>query len=513
MDNGVKQSDVTSQDDHCNVQEKPKSYVKDRVTLTVVVMLYMCANTSVLPVYTQYIHSRYEDVYSNDANSSTTPPSKPPHLAYANEDADEVQVRVQQSTSYAIIKLSLCALIPPAFVNMVMGSYSDHIGRKVLFILPLLGCSCKYLVFISVVKFHLHLNFLILGVLLDGFSGSSSTFVLANMAYAADVTKTHATRTLAIVIADSSVSVAIALGQLMTGLLIENLGYFYPPIINTGLILLAIAIVTFGLTETVRESKVKNLSPVVHIKKVFGFYVNKSQDNKRCIFIASLVVFALINIGLSGRNTIETLYQLGRPFSWNPVQIGYFGAYAIVFQTLCGLVAIKMGSTCVRIEVLAVTGIFLLMGSLILEGLATTDVMLFAVPCVASISAVTMPVIRSVMSHMVDAHKQGAIFSSMATVETLCGAVGSSSFTFLYSATVDTMRGMAFLLIAVVIFMAALTMIVVIVKSPRQPDRDLLHSPPEDQDAPGLGCTQSTKLLGGGPEKIYLSMEKCSAVV
>ncbi|XP_071081260.1 lysosomal proton-coupled steroid conjugate and bile acid symporter SLC46A3-like [Haliotis cracherodii] len=493
----VEQPDVNLNENHGSVQENPKSYIKERVISSVVLMLYMCANISAVPVFTQYIHSRYADVYSNGTNISTTSPSKQsPCVSNTSEETDEIQVLVQQSTSFEILKLSLCVQIPPVIVNMVVGSYSDHIGRKMLFVLPLVGSVFKYVVFILVVKFHLHLNFLILGVLLDGLSGSSSTFVLANMAYAADVTKTHATRTLAIVIADSSVSVAIALGQLMTGLLIEKLGYFYPPIINTGLILLAIAIVIFGLTETVKKTEVKELSPIVHFKKVFGFYVNKSQDNKRCIFIACLVVYALMSIGYNGKYTIETLYQLGRPFCWNPVQIGYYGAYSTVFQTLSGLVAIKMGSACVRVEVLAVTGIFLLMGSLILEGLATTDVMLYSVPFVASIGAVSVPVTRSVLSRMVAAHEQGAIFSSMATVDTLCGAVGSSAFTSLYSATIDTMRGMAFLVIAAVMFMAAMIKIVVIVKSHRQQGYVLLQSPPEDEDAQSPECIQDGNIPG-----------------
>ncbi|XP_046575154.1 solute carrier family 46 member 3-like [Haliotis rubra] len=484
MDSVQEEPNVTSNGNPSHIQDKPKSYIKERIISSVVLMLYMCANVSSVPVFTQYIHSRYEDVYSNGTNSSSTSPNKQsPCLANNSEEADEVQVLVQQSTSFEILKLSLCVQIPPVIVNMVVGSYSDHIGRKLLFVSPLLGCICKYVVFILVVKFHLHLNFLILGTLLEGFSGSSSTFVLANMAYAADVTKTHATRTFAIVIADSSVSIAIALGQVMTGFLIEKLGYFYPSVINTALILLATTIVIFCLTETVKKTEVKELSPVVHLKKVFGFYVNKSRGNKRCIFIACLAVYALMSVGFNGKYTIETLYQLGRPFCWNPVKIGYYGAYSTVFMTISGLVAIKLGSACVRVEILAVTGMFLLMGSLILEGLASTDAMLYSVPLVASISAVSVPVTRSVLSRMVAAHEQGAIFSSMATVDTLCGAIGSTAFTSLYSATVETMRGMAFLVIAGVVFMAAMVKIVVIVKSPRQPGYVLLQSPTEDEHA------------------------------
>ncbi|XP_046575152.1 solute carrier family 46 member 3-like [Haliotis rubra] len=484
MDSVQEQPNVKSQETASNVHDKPKSYIKERVISSVVLMLFTCANNSSVPLFTQYIHSRYEDVYSNGTHSSSISTNKQSScLANASEEAVEVEVRVQQSTSFEILKLCLCFQIPPVIVNMVVGSYSDHIGRKLLFVLPMLGCTCKYVGFILVIKYHLNLNFLLIGTLLEGFSGSTSTFLLANMAYAADVTKTHATRTFAIVMTDSSVSIAIALGQVMTGFLIEKLGYFYPSVINTALILLATAIVIFGLTETVKKTEVKELSPVVHLKKVFGFYVNKSGDNKRSIFIASVIVFALLSIGLNGKGAIEILYQLGRPFCWDPVKIGYYGAYSTVFMTISGLVAIKLGSACVRVEILSVTGMFLLMGSLILQGLASTDAMLYSVPFVASISSVSIPVTRSVLSSMVEAHEQGAIFSSMATVETLCGAIGSTAFVSLYRATVGTMRGMTFLVIAAVVFMAAIMKIVVIVKSPRQPSYDIFQSPPEDQKA------------------------------
>ncbi|XP_067682436.1 lysosomal proton-coupled steroid conjugate and bile acid symporter SLC46A3-like [Haliotis asinina] len=485
MDSVEEQPSVKVEKTASNLKEKPDSYIKGMILSTAVLILFTCANNSSIPLFTQYIHSRYEDMYSNGTHSSSTNDQSPCHGNASVEDND-VEVRVQQSTSSEILKLSLCFQLPPVFVNMVVGSYSDHIGRKMLFLLPMLGCTCKYIGFLVVVKFNLNLNFLLIGTLLEGFSGSIFTFILANMAYAADVTKTHATRTFAIVITDCSVSVAMALGQIMTGFLIQKLDYFYPSVIHTTLILLAIAIVIFGITETVKEKEVKELSPVVHLKKVFGFYVNKSRDNKRFIFIVCVIVFALLSIGLSGKTTIEILYQLGRPFCWNPVKIGYYGAYSTVFMTVSGIVAIKLGSKCVRVEVIAVIGMFLLVASLILEGLARTDAMLYSVPFVASINSVAFPVTRSVLSRMVEAHEQGAIFSSMATIDTLSAAIGSTGFASLYRATAGTMRGMAFHVIGAVIFIAAILKMLVIVKLPRQPSYEQILSPPEDEKDPNL---------------------------
>ncbi|XP_067682554.1 lysosomal proton-coupled steroid conjugate and bile acid symporter SLC46A3-like [Haliotis asinina] len=514
MDDIKKQDLTSSKDSNSNNQEKAVSYTKDRIVTTIVLMLYMCASMPSFPLFTQYIHSRYEDFYRNVTNSSSTSPgTHSPCVHNTSEEADKMQVYIQRSTSYEVLKLSLSVQVPSTIVNIVVGSYSDHIGRKMLFISPLLGCICRYAVFMLVVKFHLNLNFIILGTLLDGFSGSASTFILANMAYAADVTKTHATRTFAIVIADCSVSIAIAIGQLMTGFLIQRLGYFCPSVINTTLILLATVIVTYGLTETVKKKEVKEFSPVVHLKKVFGFYFNKSNGNTRCIFITSVIVFALIHIVNIGLTSIETLYQLGRPFCWDPEEIGYYGAYSTVFMAISGLIAIKLGSKCMRVEILAVTGMFLQMGSLILEGLASTDTMLYSVPFVSSISGVSVPVIRSVMSHMVDSQEQGAIFSSMAAVDTLSGAIGSATFTFLYSATVDTMRGMAFLVMAAIMLMAAVIMTVVIVWSPKQPEYVLIVSQRQDEEPTGAGCSKRTKLLGGPLQKTYLTMKKPPAVV
>ncbi|XP_067681483.1 lysosomal proton-coupled steroid conjugate and bile acid symporter SLC46A3-like [Haliotis asinina] len=472
---------VKSQETASNLEEKPNSSIKEMVISTVVLILFTCAGNSSFPLFTQYINSCYWEVYSNGTISTN---NQSPCRANVSDEASGVEVRVQQSTSLETLKICLCFLIPSVFVNMFVGSYSDHIGRKALFLLPMLGSTCKYVGFLLVVKFHLNLNFLLIGTLMDGLSGSIFTFILANMAYAADVTTTHSARTLAIVITDCSLSIATALGQIMTGFLIQKLDYFYASVIYTTIILLAIAIVIFGITETVKKTEVKELSPVVHFKKVFGFYFNKSRDNKRSIFIVYVIVFALLSIGLSGKYTIEILYELGRPFCWNPVKIGYYGAYTTVFMTICGLLAIKLGPVCVRVEILAVAGMFLQMGSLILEGLARTDAMLYSVPLVASISSVAVPVIRSVLSGMVESHEQGAIFSSMATVDTICAFMGSTVLASLYRATVGTMRGMAFLVLAAIAFIAALLTMLVIVKLPRQPSYEQILSPPEDEKAP-----------------------------
>ncbi|XP_067681706.1 lysosomal proton-coupled steroid conjugate and bile acid symporter SLC46A3-like [Haliotis asinina] len=492
MDNVQEQPSVKSQETASNLEENPNSSIKEMVISTVVLILFTCASYSSFPLLTQYIHSCYWEVYSNGTHFTN---NQSPCRANASDESNGMEVRVQQSTSFVILKLCLCLLVPSVFVNMFVGSYSDHIGRKALFLLPMLGCTCNYVGCLLVIKFHLNLNFLLIGILLEGFSGSTFAFVLASMAHAADVTKTHSARTLAIVITDCSLSIAMALGQIMTGFLIQKLDYFYASVIHTTLILLAIAIVIFGITETVKKKEVKELSPVVHLKKVFRFYFNKSRDNKRSILLVYVIIFALLSIGLSGKTTIEILYQLGRPFCWNPVKIGYYGAYSTVFMTICGLLAIKLGSKCVRVEILAVAGMLLQMGSLILEGLARTDAMLYSVPLVASISSVAVPVTRSVFSRMAESHEQGAIFSSMATVETLCAFIGSSTFASLYRATVGTMRGMAFLVLAAIAFIAALLTILGIVKLLRQPDYEPLQSPPEAQK--DLGQVQYGTLRKG----------------
>ena len=82
------------------------------------------------------------------------------------------------------------------------------------------------------------------------------------------------------------------------------------------------------------------------------------------------------------------------------------------------------------------------------EGLADTSWQLFLGPVVGFSGTLTVPTIRSLMSFKAGPQDQGAIFGSICIVETAMSFMGNSVFNTIYSNTVDTFNGAAYLAMA-----------------------------------------------------------------
>ncbi|CAG8620627.1 3713_t:CDS:2 [Acaulospora morrowiae] len=97
---------------------------------------------------------------------------------------------VQAGVSQLILVLNLCTAIPGVFVLGTLGSLSDRWGRRMMLFLASVGMTMLSLCILLAGNFwsYFGIKILIIGYLIDGFSGGVLLFITVSYAYIADCT-------------------------------------------------------------------------------------------------------------------------------------------------------------------------------------------------------------------------------------------------------------------------------------------------------------------------------------
>ncbi|XP_071081274.1 lysosomal proton-coupled steroid conjugate and bile acid symporter SLC46A3-like [Haliotis cracherodii] len=436
------------------------------------------------PLMSQYLYLRYSEEYFPN---STFPERKTSHSeCVANSTAMEsdLQKEVQKEATNLNMQLTLATSIPAIFTNLFLGAYSDYFGRRFLFMTMMVGRLTRDLTTVAIIVWNLDLHYFFIGYGADGLCGSSFTFYLAGYAYTADITPPAKVRTVALAVVDAARGIADISLHIATGYLIKMYGYLYPSVGMAAMTLLDFLVVVTLLRETVKRSGTC-ISPITAIKNVFGFYFRKTSTGNRVLFWICISVFLFKMIDMHGTVNIENLYMLSPPFCWDSVRLGLYGALKDGVYYFSSVVIIKALHVCTTDGVVGIIGFMSAAASKLIEGLAFVDWMLYLVPVVGVASSAISPALRAILSRMVPAEEQGAIFTSMSVVEAVCDAVGSTALNVVYEATLSVMRGAAFLIMAAtkIVAIVLLTVFVFKTRSRVVPPKDnLCVQGRDDQD-------------------------------
>nr|XP_006819417.1 PREDICTED: proton-coupled folate transporter-like [Saccoglossus kowalevskii] len=88
--------------------------------------------------------------------------------------------------------------------------------------------------------------------------------------------------------------------------------------------------------------------------------------------------------------------------------------------------------------------------SLLLSAFAFNDIMMFMVPVVAALSSLTIPVIRSRLSRIVEPTEQGVLFACLGCIESVANFVSPVTFNAIYAATLELFSGFVFTVLAAI---------------------------------------------------------------
>ncbi|XP_045166197.2 solute carrier family 46 member 3-like [Mercenaria mercenaria] len=357
--------------------------------------------------------------------------------------------QVEQKTALWQMFNSLASTVPGLIATAILPSISDNIGRKSLFIIPTTALLMKQISYALIMYYEWDIIWVVVSSLVEGSLGSIYIYFSAVYSYIADITTPGRHRTLAITIYEGSFLICFTLSGLAAGYFIEFKGYVIPMMTCVCLNFIAWCIVIFLIPETHdKQNRAKKVPMCIHFKRVTEFYTSRVFSGKRSAYILLITAYFVAELTSSHRSSLEMLYQLGKPFCWPSEEIGLFSAARHATEGFAGLVLIAPLKNCFSEINIAVLSAAFNGGSYVLEAFAKTDLILYLVPIPATFSFLMIPMIKSIMSSMTPADKQGSLFSSIITVQVLCTITATFLFNTIYSSTLSIFHGFVFLVLA-----------------------------------------------------------------
>ncbi|XP_029964848.1 proton-coupled folate transporter [Salarias fasciatus] len=422
------------------------------LTVEPVLLLSTFSSTMQIPLTSQYLWERIsEDLgYNGSKQSGCSNGSVPP---------DPLEEQVQILTARWNLYLSLAVFSFGLLTVPLMGSWSDLAGRKSVLILTNLGMAVQTLVYLLVMYLKLPVAYFLLGKALSGLTGDFTALLAGCFSYVADISDKKS-RTFRVAILEACLGLAGIVANIIGGKWLQAQGYINPFLLALSTSLAAALYTYLFVHESIRTDPSAKLFTTRHHKAVWLLYrtggcsAMAAERLHRCkLWLYTLCFFITVGVHFGIRD-VHVLYVLSSPLCWGPYLIGIAAATQYL-SFLTSLLGLKVLQCCLQEAWVAVLGLASSIAGEVVIAFASTTQLMFTAYGLSFLSMAVSPVIRSKLSNLVDPSEQGALFACVACVESLCFLVGSSVFNSLYAATLEFMKGFAFLFAAVVLLFPA----------------------------------------------------------
>ena len=207
------------------------------------------------------------------------------------ESLNDEENAVQKSSSEWIFYNTVAYSVPSIVTSLFLGSWSDKIGRKFAILLPLVGLGVEAISsLINAHYFSAPPVYLLYGNILSGMFGGFSTILMALFSYIADITKDKKKRTLRIGLLESMTFFGGATGELISGVLIEKLGFMAPFIIILSLVVITTIYVVLVVQESYLPNQQSRFFTVESLLGSFKVWIKHRPGKNRLHLILLLVL-------------------------------------------------------------------------------------------------------------------------------------------------------------------------------------------------------------------------------
>lgn len=422
------------------------------VSVEPVMFLSMFSLALQAPLSTQYLWDRIsEDLgYNGSKSSGCSNGSVPP---------DPLQTEVETLTAHWNLYISLGGFSVGLLVVPLLGSWSDHAGRRPVLIIPNLGLALQAVVYLVVMYLKLPVVYFLVGRLLSGLSGDFNAILAGCFSYVADVSDRES-RTFRVAVLEACLGLSGMLASIIGGQWRRAQGYINPFWLVLVTNLASALYAYLFVCESVLPDPSTRLLTCRHHKAVWHLFSTGGSSSEaggrlhRCkLWLYMLCFFLVVTIHFGSRE-LYVLYELSSPLCWGPALIGY-GSAAQHLAYLSSLLGLKIMQRCLEDSWVALVGLASNIIGLVVFSVANTTQLMFTGYGLCFLFMAATPVIRSKLSKLVDPSEQGALFATVACVESLCFLVGSGVFNALYPATLYFMKGFPFLLAAIILLIPA----------------------------------------------------------
>lgn len=448
------------QEDEQILEVRPESLVQ-KVTwhhyMFYVIHAFQSIATAIsTPVLSQYLYSRLNQEYFGEHNityiKNTTSCRSLGHC-YINKTTEEyhIQQKVQAVTAGWTKTFSYTSGIPEILIVLIIGSWMDILGRKIIISMNMIGHIIRYITYALLMKFTLPTEFLLLGYVAEGLTGGYRLNMLISFAYTADITPKNHKRALLIVASEHIFAACGGFASVGAGYFICHAGYFWPLILAIAILILMLILFVTIVPETVTKRNFSELSPKMTFKRLVKFYIcseEKPERNEHKFWLC-LLAFATLSLSVIGEFSIETLFVLNSPFCWDSVKIGNFSAVMSFLSPIFTLTIFKLMQRCMTPELIGSTTFLFFIARCFIKAFAVNDFMIYVSGIIGSPGLLSFAMIRTIVSHLTDPSEQGSVFAGLGTVEALCGMTSSVMLNTIYAHTLFWMKGFVFIVVAI----------------------------------------------------------------
>ncbi|CAJ1065567.1 proton-coupled folate transporter [Xyrichtys novacula] len=421
------------------------------VSVEPVIFLSMFAISLQSPLITQYVWDRISDDLGYNGSRRTRCGNT------SVTTKDPLQQQVETLTAHWSLYISLGGFSVALLVVPLLGSWSDLVGRRPVLIIPNIGMAVQAGIYLVVMYLKLPLVYFLAARLLSGLTGEFSAVLAACFSYVADVSD-RKSRTSRVAILEACLGLAGMLASIIGGQWRKAQGYINPFWLvlatNLGAVLYSYLFVQESITPD-PNAKLLTYRHHKNVWKLFstGGISGQTSANRYKLWLYLLSLALVVTVHFGSRE-LFVLYELSSPLCWGSTLIGY-GAAALQMAYLTSLMGLKLMKTCLKDSWIAVVGLVSNISGMLVFSVADTTVLMFVGYGLLFLFMAPLPVLRSKLSKLVAPSEQGALFATIACMDSLCFLAGSGLFNSIYPLTLTFMKGFLFLCAAVLLVIPA----------------------------------------------------------
>ncbi|XP_067682483.1 proton-coupled folate transporter-like [Haliotis asinina] len=464
-------------------EDSSKAMVVNLILMNIILIIWQISTHSHGTAWTQYFFKRLEDeVFGNrtrsrGGNHSSYDPSycaNPSQNASGAKETNALQEEAEKLQTTWNMRFSVTGCPIALISTIIFSAYSDYIGRKILFLIPMIGTLVSYTLSTAVMHWSLSIYILFVGTVIQSIC-TTEIFSIACYAFIADNTPPKDARTMGLVVMGITQTLTNAALSTGVGYYIQTEGYFLPCITSLAILVLAILAVVVILPGTKKtplssalrkqqQRERKKLTPLGAIKNVFGFYFTRGTVKTRIMFSILMLAIAFHKLAQK-TGSIGTMWEMTWPLCWSPEMIGFYGTGASVISQIVKIPLLKLYQCFFTDALIAILSNLAVVGSSILKAFAYDNVLMYGVAIVGAFDVALISAIQSIMSGMAGPDRQGALFGSLSIIDTISNLIGTPVFNKLYQYTLDIFKGVSYLVVAACQAVGTILIIVYVVLS------------------------------------------------
>lgn len=375
--------------------------------------------------------TRHSDQSCHSLNTSDT------------SNISDSSVIIQKEATDTLLYLGLCDKLGSVLPIFIIGYLSDYLGRRVVWIISVCGTIFKEVILMVTILLRLPIWVLYIGQTVFALTGTYTGSLVAIFATIADVTVPGEKRAFRITLVQCTGMLTSAATTYVMGYWVWTENYSEPIILS-----LCVSVLSIVLSIFILKSHAAPGSQRTDILSPLKLYFRTRDQNKRRKLFLSLLIFLLSSSCLMGKLEYQTLFLMHQPVCWNELDVQIMHAVQTLVNTVCVVVVVRLFLRYAQDIAIVVLGSISGIISMIILGLSVNSAMVYLHVCFGFISIAVFPVLRAIMSRLVEPGEQGSLFASIGCLDELISSVSGVAYGKLYGWSIGWNGGLIFLLMA-----------------------------------------------------------------